>query len=117
MQNKEICRAAEIMEWKDLRWSKDFSYLMFLSGENVVQYNLLTDFEINYADPLVRPAGKELAAGWEQYPLTTYQIEKSTKCFLLSHWFSQDSHQYFSLLSLMSTVTPPGYIKGTATIN
>ena len=32
---------------------------MFLSGEDVAQYNLLTDFEINYADPLVMPAGKE----------------------------------------------------------
>lgn len=59
MQNKEICKAAEIMEWRDLRRSKDFYYLMFLSGENVAQYHLLTDFEINYADPLVMPAGKE----------------------------------------------------------
>lgn len=47
------------MEWKEFRQSKDFCYLTFLSGENVVQYNLPTDFEINYAYPLVMPAGKE----------------------------------------------------------
>lgn len=36
---------------------------MFLSEANVAQYNLLTDFEINYADPLVMPAGKEANCG------------------------------------------------------
>lgn len=55
--------------------------------------------------------------GWLQYPLTTYQIQKSTKCFLLSHWFTQNSHQYFSLFSQISEVTPPGYITGTTAIN
>lgn len=36
---------------------------MFFSEANVAQYNLLTDFEINYADPLVMPAGKEANCG------------------------------------------------------
>lgn len=36
---------------------------MFLSEANVAWYNLLTDFEINYADPLVMPAGKEANCG------------------------------------------------------
>jgi len=47
------------MERRDLRQSKDFYSLMFLSGENLAQYNLLTDFEINYADPFLMPAGRE----------------------------------------------------------
>lgn len=59
MQNKEICKAAKIMERRDLWQSEDFYYSMLFFGENVAQYNLLTDFEINYADPLVTPAGKE----------------------------------------------------------
>lgn len=47
MQYREICKAAEKTEWRDLRRSKDFCYLIFLSGENFAQYNLPTDFEIH----------------------------------------------------------------------
>lgn len=116
MQNKKICKAAEIMEWKDLRRSKDVYYLMFLSGENVAQYNLLTDFEINYTDPLVMPAGKEAGCRVAAVSPDYLPNRKIHQMFSIES-FIQDSHRYFSLLSLMSRVAAPGYIKGTTTIN
>lgn len=85
MKNKEICKAAEIMEWRDLRRSKDFYYLMFLSGENIAQYHLLTDFEINYADPLVTPAGKEAGCRVTTVSPDYLPNRKINKCFLLGH--------------------------------
>lgn len=39
-----------------------FLLFNFFPEANVAQYNMLTDFEINYADPLVMPVGKE--ANW-----------------------------------------------------
>lgn len=114
MQNKEICKAAEIMEWKDLRRSKDFYCLMLLSGENVVQYNLRPDFEINYADPFVMPAGKKVGCRVTAVSPDYLPNRKINKMFSTESLI-YPGHSSIFLLSLMSTVTPPD-IKGS-TIN
>lgn len=81
-----------------------------------VQYNLLTDFEINYTDPLVMPAGKEAGCRVAAVSPDYLPNRKIHQMFSIES-FIQDSHRYFSLLSLMSRVAAPGYIKGTTTIN
>lgn len=74
---------------------------------------MLTDFEINYADPLVMPAGKEASWGVTAVSPDYLPNTKINKMLSTESLIHPNSDHSFSLFSPISEVTPPGYITGT----